>query len=212
MAICVQYGCGFQAPTGWLNFDASPTLRFERLPLIGQIYTKNSTRFPPAVQYGNIVKGLPLSPNSVDKLYASHVLEHLTYEEALLALANSHTLLKPGGVFRLIVPDLHARASRYLTSSNKADAANKFQDSTLLGHRTRARGFFAAIIAAYGNSHHLWMWDEPSLTDALRRTGFNNIRRYSFGDRYDSDFCRVEQYDRFVSGDIVELAIECSKP
>ncbi|CAO5043555.1 MULTISPECIES: hypothetical protein [Microcystis] len=27
----VQYGCGWSAPSQWRNFDASPTLRFERM-------------------------------------------------------------------------------------------------------------------------------------------------------------------------------------
>ncbi len=42
---CVQYGCGWSAPFSWRNFDASLTLRFERLPLIGHLYTKNESRF-----------------------------------------------------------------------------------------------------------------------------------------------------------------------
>ena len=37
----VQYGCGFSTCNGWRNFDASWTLRFERIPVIGRIYTKN---------------------------------------------------------------------------------------------------------------------------------------------------------------------------
>ena len=58
----MQYGCGFNAPSGWKNFDVSPTLRFERLPLIGRLYSKNQQRFPENVEYGDIVKGIPL-PN-----------------------------------------------------------------------------------------------------------------------------------------------------
>ena len=58
----VQYGCGWSAPKEWRNFDASLTLRFERLPLIGHLYTKNESRFPGNVEYGDIVKGLPIPP------------------------------------------------------------------------------------------------------------------------------------------------------
>ncbi|MCP5113600.1 MAG: hypothetical protein GY953_22435, partial [bacterium] len=49
----VHYGCHFTAPDGWLNFDASPTLRFERFPILGRLYTKNESRFPPNVRYGD---------------------------------------------------------------------------------------------------------------------------------------------------------------
>lgn len=31
----IQYGCGLSAPAGWRNFDSSPTLRAQRLPVLG---------------------------------------------------------------------------------------------------------------------------------------------------------------------------------
>ena len=74
----IQYGCGLSAPMEWRNFDASPTLRFERLPVIGQFYTKNDKRFPTNVEYGDIVKGLPVEINSCKGVYCSHILEHLS--------------------------------------------------------------------------------------------------------------------------------------
>ncbi|HEX6859864.1 MAG TPA: hypothetical protein VF138_06660, partial [Caulobacteraceae bacterium] len=57
----VQYGCGLSAPDGWLNFDASPTLRLQRLPLVGRLLTRGRVRFPEAVRYGDITRGLPLA-------------------------------------------------------------------------------------------------------------------------------------------------------
>lgn len=40
--IYVNYGCGFTAPKEWTNFDASPTLLWERIPVIGKMYPKNT--------------------------------------------------------------------------------------------------------------------------------------------------------------------------
>ena len=80
--LCVQYGCGWYAPEGWRNFDASPTLRFERIPLLGRLYTKNTERFPENVEYGDIVAGLPISDNSCQAVYCSHILEHLACRPA----------------------------------------------------------------------------------------------------------------------------------
>ena len=45
--IYVQYGCGINAPQSWINFDASPNLRLERLPwmwdyLSLELYLKKS--------------------------------------------------------------------------------------------------------------------------------------------------------------------------
>jgi hypothetical protein len=58
------------------------------------------------------------------------------------------------------------------------------------------------------------MWDEPSVAEALRKTGFVEIRRCCLGDAADPSFSAVERADRFAdetTGDI-EIAMECKKP
>src|SRR5712691_5357503 len=102
----VHYGSGWCAPPNWRNFDASPTLRFERIPVIGRLYTKNATRFPENIEYGDIVKGLPIEDESCKAIYCSHVLEHLSLEDFRVALRNTHKLLRKDGVFRFVMPDL----------------------------------------------------------------------------------------------------------
>src|SRR5690349_19387092 len=116
----VQYGCGLCAPDGWLNFDSSLTLKFERVPVIGRMYIRNAQRFPKNVRYGDIVSGLPLGASSCHGIYCSHVLEHLSLEDCRRALKNTFTYLAPGGIFRLIVPDLRKLATDYI-SSDKPD-------------------------------------------------------------------------------------------
>jgi hypothetical protein len=210
----VQFGCGWKAAESWVNFDSSPTLRFERIPVISKIYIKNASRFPSNVLYGDIVKGLPVAPGSVARLFASHVLEHLSYEDALTAIKNSYALLKPGGVFRVIVPDLKMRAERYILKSNQNSplAAVEFLRSTMLGQEHRPRGPGEMLISLFGGSDHRWMWDEASLSEALHREGFSGIRRCTYGDSGDPLFAEVEDVSRFVDDGIVELAIECRRP
>src|SRR5690349_17196768 len=112
--VYVQYGCGWCAPKEWINFDASPTLFFERIPLLGRLHTKNASRFPRNVLYGNIVKGLPIDDGSAPGVYASHILEHLSRDEFVVALRHTYAMMRKGGIFRLIVPDLKRRAELYL--------------------------------------------------------------------------------------------------
>lgn len=209
-SLYVQYGCGWRAPEGWVNFDASPTLLFERVPLIGRLYVKNHAPFPANVRYGDIARGLPIPSGSVVGLYASHVLEHLAFEDCHKAFANSYALLKQGGIFRLIVPDLRARAEEYLCS-NSADAAHVFMRSTCLGRESRPRGLMGRLTALFGNSPHLWMWDEASMTAALQEEGFRAIRRCEFGDSEDPMFRLVEDQARFRENGFRELAIEARK-
>ena len=57
----VQYGCGLCAPPGWVHFDISPTLRLQRLPIIGAVFAaRGSVKFTTNVRYGDIVRGLQL--------------------------------------------------------------------------------------------------------------------------------------------------------
>jgi hypothetical protein len=202
----VHYGCLFSAPESWLNFDASPTLRFERVPLVGQLYTKNDRRFPPNVRYGDIVRGLPVAENSCRGLYCSHVLEHLALIDCRKALRNSFSYLQPGGLFRMVLPDLEGLARNYLANPSST-AAHRFMRESILGSEERRRGLMGLLCSWLGNSRHLWMWDFKALEHELRHAGFNQIRRAHFGDAQDPRFADVEDKGRFESC----LAIECKR-
>jgi predicted SAM-dependent methyltransferase len=203
----VQYGCGWLAPEEWRNFDASPTLRFERIPLIGNLYTKNESRFPVNVEYGDIVKGLPVSTESCKGVYCSHILEHLSLNDFRVALHNTKEILRPGGIFRFVLPDLEYSAKRYIDNTSN-DAALEFMRDTMLGHESRARGLKGIIKAWLGNSLHLWMWDYRSIQAELENAGFGNVRRASFGDSIDPMFRKTEEKERWVNC----LGVECQKP
>jgi len=204
--IYVQYGCHFVAPEGWLNFDASPTLRFERLPLIGKLCAKNTQRFPDAVRFGDIVKGLPLPEGSCRGIYASHVLEHLSLRDCHTAIQNTHRLLAPAGIFRLVVPDLERAAREYLRLLEQgfSSANSAFLQATRLGYESRPRSLKDFLRWWVGHSMHLWMWDFPSLLAALRQHGFRHIRRCEFGDCRDPMFESVERKARFENAVAVE--------
>jgi hypothetical protein len=194
----VQYGCGWSAPEEWINFDASITLRWERLPILGR-YTKNARHFPPNVRSGDIVRGLPVADESCRGVYASHVLEHLTLQEFHEALKNTYRILQKGGIFRLVVPDLEWSAREYIARLDRGDldANGFFLRETTLGVERRERGVLGLARKLLNTSSHLWMWDEISLTGALIDHGFLKIRRCCFGDCEDAMFSLVEERGRF---------------
>lgn len=200
MNLYIQYGCGLSAPAGWKNYDASPTLRLQRLPLIGKLIQK--VDFPSAVLYGDIISGLPgISEESCDGVFCSHVLEHLSLEDFRRALHNTFTILKQGGIFRCILPDLEANINAYNAekAAGDPDASLRFLDATLLGIRNRPSGFKEKIISLFGNSHHLWMWDKYSLQKELKAVGFSNIRLCKFNDSTDKHFTIVEEESRYYN-------------
>lgn len=202
----VQFGCGFSAPEGWVNFDASPTLRFERLPLLGRMWTRNEARFPTSVKFGDIVKGLPLKPASCAGIYCSHVLEHLSLQDFRIALINTFLLLKAGGIFRLVVPDLERSIGKYYQDSTPG-AAETFLSETGLGRKSRNRRLAGFLVEWLGNSHHLWMWDYKSIEQELTRAGFAAVRRACLGDSADRMFDAVEDEGRWQNC----LGVECRR-
>ena len=203
----VQYGCGLSAPPGWRNFDASPNLRLQRVPLVGALARRLSgVAFPRNVEYGDIVRGLPLPPESCDGIYASHVLEHLALDDLRLALRHTLRCLRPGGRFRAVVPDLRLLAQEYLASEDAA-AASRFMERSLLGARTRQRALLPRLRALVGNSAHLWMWDYPSLRQELLAAGFATVRRACFGDSEDQRFSEVEEWERWDEA----VGVECTR-
>lgn len=204
---CIQYGCGLCAPPGWRNFDASPTLRLQRLPLLGYYFKQEPWPiFPANVEYGDIVKGLPVVAHSCKAIYCSHILEHLALEDVRIALQHTYSYLEMGGTFRFVLPDLERLARDYLVST-ETNASIQFMEQAHLGKKQRPRGMKEFIREFIGNSQHLWMWDFKALTCELEHVGFQNIRRAEFGDSSISRFTEVEDYGRWKDC----LGVECIK-
>ena len=208
----VQYGAGLDCPEGWINFDASPTARFEKIPVIGRIYTKNQERFPENVIFGDVTRGLPIKDEDCEGVYCSHVLEHLSYVDFHKAINETYRILKPGGIFRLVVPDLEVLAENYLTRTKQGDprAAYDFMKNSYLGTVSRPRSLSAFFSNWIGNSKHLWMWDYFSLREELEKAGFEDIRRAQFNDSSDVMFMKVENMARFKDACAIE-AIRSTK-
>ena len=209
--IYVQFGCGLSAPDEWINFDVSPQLRLEQTPVIGQILKVRGKRiFPSNVIYGDVVKGLPIVNGAAAGIYCSHVLEHLDRNSIVIALRNTRHLLKPGGLFRLVVPDLVWRAKLFLQEhdSEQFEAADRFMRSVHLGQEFETQGILNRLRSSFGNSHHRWMYDYKLLERLLFDAGFESVRRCHLGDSEDPMFKSVEEESRFFDKGNEELAIE----
>ncbi len=204
----VQFGCGpTSAPEGWINFDISPTLRLQRLPLLAFVGRQVGPIFPPSARVGDIRRGLPIPASSCAGMYSSHVLEHLSLEDARRAFGYSYMHLHLGGVFRFVLPDLERLVRDYLNSDDDA-AALRFMRDARLGREVRPKGLVAWLREWIGNTAHLWMWDFKSIARELDNAGFVGIRRAQFGDSADPRFKEVEDKGRWDSC----LGVECQRP
>lgn len=90
----LNVGCGTMLHPDWVNVDVAPSRR--------------------DVRRCDLTEGLPFPDRSFDACYCSHVLEHLEPAQAERAVAEIYRVLRPGGVVRVVVPDLAAIAEHYL--------------------------------------------------------------------------------------------------
>jgi predicted SAM-dependent methyltransferase len=144
-----------------------------------------------------VVKGLPVLANSADLVYCSHTLEHLSLEDCRVALSETFRILKPGGVFRAVMPDLRYICSAYLArDASDPEGAAAFMRDTNLGIERRARGV-ERIRKFFSRDAHLWMWDYAAIRLELKQAGFVAIRKAAYGDSTHVAFADVESPHRW---------------
>lgn len=129
----------------------------------------------------------------------------MTLEEFRTAIGNVYRYLRPGGTFRLVVPDLEYMAKCYLSDTSEG-AASRFMEETYLGEKYRQRGLTAIPSVLFGRSKHFWMWDYKGIGVELAAAGFVGIRRAQFGDSEDLCFKELEDPGRWQDC----LGVECT--
>jgi predicted SAM-dependent methyltransferase len=203
----IHIGCEFKIGKNWKNYDISLVAQIEKIPLFRKFIKINRLHYPKEVIYGDISKKPLCKNNQADNIYCSHALEHMSKEDMQKALKNIYFMLKPNGCFRLIVPDLKTRAQKYL-ENNDCDA---FIESIGFGKKRSDKSFIDFLRKLFGNSGHLWMYDNNSMQKYLFEAGFKNIRKSKIGDSGIKVFTEVEEKHRFVDQDFIEVALQCTK-
>jgi predicted SAM-dependent methyltransferase len=204
----INIGCGLSSYSKWDNYDGSPTLWLQRVFFLSSLFKRFITpKFPEQILYGDVVNGLPIQSNSVDLVYTSHMLEHLSLEDFSLAIREILRILKPGGILRAVIPDLEVEINKYVNNPSSS-ASTDFLKNTLLGIEQRPRGLSKAIRGVFGNSNHLWMWDYKGISQELLDVGYTEIRRACFNDSDIVDFKDIEDFERWDKC----LGIQCIKP
>jgi predicted SAM-dependent methyltransferase len=205
----VQFGCGLCAPAGWENFDASPTLALQRVPLVGPLVRSVvGPSWPENVRFADARKGLPGAAGSCAAVYCSHVLEHLPLDDFRATLRSVLRSLRPGGTFRFVVPDLEHMVAEYTASSSPTRAQDLVAAMRFAGTKSH-RSLSRALGAVFGWAGHRSMWDYAGLHRELADAGFVGMRRAFLGDNPDPQFRAVEDPGRWGAGTV---GVECTRP
>mgnify|MGYP001263031083 CR=1 FL=1 len=109
---------------------------------------------------------LPFNDNQFEGIFSEHTLEHLYPSEALKLLNEIYRILKPGGILRLVVPDLKI----YINYYNNKDIS--------LGRNYKFG--CEAIWNLTQNFSHRTVWDSEMLIYYLKQNGFINCKEFDY--------------------------------
>lgn len=140
----INLGCGDRYVDGWVNVD---------LP-----------DMPHRVdQRVDITSELPWRENSIDCVYAGHVLEHLHKDDAYQLVARLLPLMKPYGAIMLVGPDVEVAAQLFNNVPNAPDQFGVTLDALRYG------------AGRWCGDVHLWECTVHVLEDMLNRAGWDSV-------------------------------------
>lgn len=204
----INLGSSAHTAAGWNNIDFSWIVRIgrhrtlcrllHRVGLISAARYERIQRMDPDTVLWDLSKGVPYDDATFDVVYHSHVLEHIPREYTAGFMAECHRVLKPGGLLRVVVPDLEQLAQRYLTAlagqenaqtlALHSEATEEIFDQ-MVRHRPKHRdqqplvnrlveGLLVGDNDKSGTMHR-WMYDRLSLSQLMQQAGFEEIRKYT---------------------------------
>jgi predicted SAM-dependent methyltransferase len=119
----------------------------------------------------DLQRPLPFANASFDGVFCEHVLEHFGQIEGERLAREVIRILKPGGVFRVIVPDAELVLKAYFEAP-----------ADLIAARGEGQGTAMEMVNAYFRQRyeHQFMYDWPTLEQTLRQAGFAHVTRSRF--------------------------------
>ena len=158
----LHIGCGKGLLPGWINVDVHPA------PLSM-----------------NVLWGLPFDAGSVDFAFVSHLLEHLFFPRDVRALlADLHRVLAPGGIVRIVVPDIEQCIAAYVGHDASFFGSRRETWSWWPENATRLEDFLAYAGVGPEPGHlfeaHKYGYDLETLTRVLSDAGFVDVVRSEF--------------------------------
>ena len=197
----LNLGCSARVAPGWNNIDFSWLIWLAKRPFLSRLLRRigvvSQARFDrllqvdPETRLWNLTRGIPYPDAAFDVVYHSHVLEHIDREHAPGFLVECLRVLKPGGVLRVVVPDLEQSARSYVRLMDRpmagiVPAEHHFVTEEMFDQMVRripkgreALGFCPRLLesvfvgdTARSGTQHRWMYDRVSLHFLLESLGF----------------------------------------
>jgi predicted SAM-dependent methyltransferase len=192
-------GCGTQIYNGCLNVGFWGHL------VDGCLYKDINGTVNTFMLNHDLRNGIPANNNSLELIYHSHMLEHLSYVDGINFLKECYRVLQPGAKMRILVPDLELWINAYI-ANNKFffNEYRKILDNDI--YVTNGSVFMGML----HNHDHKCGYDYESLKWVLEYVGFINIVKTLYAD---GSIPNIQDLEPQIPLRIMEtLCLECEKP
>jgi predicted SAM-dependent methyltransferase len=215
----LHLGCGTNTPDGWINLDGSWNAWLVQYPRIRNLMRAinllpahaNKVNWGSGIVIHDVRKPLPFPDCSMEAIYASHLLEHLYLNEACKLLSECHRIIKPGGVLRIVVPDLKfivedyysARPEHKNTGKHAPEcAADTLNKKLLMRDQNSPSGnIFYRIYTVFKDFHsHKWSYDAESLIWYFEQAGFKDVYEMMVYKSRIMQIEHIEKAERILGG------------
>ena len=143
--------------------------------------------------YWDLRRRLPFPDGSVQKIYNSHFLEHLTFTQGQHFLKECHRVLAPGGSFSVCVPSAKPYLEAYCQGKPlDHDTWIKYEPAWNNTTAIDVVNYIAYMdevnFIVLKHAAHQYMFDEENLLKVLEVAGFKNARLREFDGSLDFEW------------------------
>lgn len=198
----LNLGCGACVVDGWINVDYALGARLAKAPgfkLANSRLRLFNMDWDPRIVLHDLTRPFPWTAGSVQAIYSSHTLEHMSREQGAEFMRQCHRVLRRGGVLRIVVPDLHDIVTRYVRGELPADF---FVEELGVLYEQRG-GDLKSRLAPMLQYPHKCMYDQKALLALFARTGFAARKCSAFESQIEG-IAQIEVESRTVRAVIVE--------
>ncbi|HEY9564740.1 MAG TPA: methyltransferase domain-containing protein [Nocardioides sp.] len=149
----------------------------------------------------------PLEDDSVEFVYSDNVIEHIPLEPGRAMLREAARCLRPGGVIRLVTPDIRHHIELYLAGVVPAETPAGKHYSSMGLTVEHPLDLVRIPIGEFGH-HTGYVYDFETLKAELEAAGFRDVVRCPLGESSHAALAGMDQ--RGVSGD-AQMALEATR-
>ena len=156
----------------------------------------------------------PFADETIEFLYTEHMIEHISQADGAFMLRECYRVMRKGGVIRVTTPNLAAIAG--LCGDNLSPVQREYLAwfcKTFITEPCQSQAAATTINAFFRLWGHQFIYDEVTLTGALRVAGFHSISRVRLRESAHPDLRNLENTERYPDGllEFESVALEAHK-